>query len=223
MPDFETRVQFALPSPTKLFTPGVTTILILMVAGWAVISYAPDFTFNWLAISSQGLLRGRIWQLVTYSFVNGCARNLIFNGLMVLFIGSTIEREWRTLSFVVMWLVISVVCGMIWFLVNLVGPWEYLGVGTDACAYGIIGAFGLLFRRKRFFAFFWSIESQYLAWLFIGVGLVLGIAQPITWIWVAGALVAYIYVKIRWAMQSNSTYNRPAAVQGRRGGFVDVD
>jgi membrane associated rhomboid family serine protease len=223
MPDFETRVQLAIPSPTKLFTPAVTAILILMVAGWAVISYAPDFTLNWLALSSQGLLRGRIWQLVTYSFVNGCSGNLIFNGLMVLFIGSAIEREWRTRSFVALWLVVSVSCGAIWFLVNLIGGWNYIGLGTGACGYGIIGTFGLLFRRKRFFALFWSVEAQHIAWMLIGIGLVLGIARPISWIWVAGALVAYVYVKLRWAMQSSSTYNRPAAVQGRRGGFVDVD
>lgn len=223
MADFETHMQLAFPSPSKLFTPAVTTILILMIAGWAVISYAPDFTANWLAVSSQGLLRGRIWQLVTYSFINGCSGNLVFNGLMVLFIGSTIEREWRTRSFVALWLVVSVTCGVIWFLVNLVGGWNYVGIGTGACGYGIIGTFGLLFRRKRFLALFWSVEAQYIAWLLIGIGLVLGIARPISWIWVAGALVAYIYVKLRWRIQSNSMYNRPAAVEGRRDGFVDVD
>lgn len=223
MADFETHMQLAFPSPSKLFTPAVTTILILMIAGWAVISYAPVFTANWLAVSSQGLLRGRIWQLVTYSFINGCSGNLVFNGLMVLFIGSTIEREWRTRSFVALWLVVSVTCGVIWFLVSLVGGWNYVGIGTGACGYGIIGTFGLLFRRKRFLALFWSVEAQYIAWLLIGIGLVLGIARPISWIWVAGALVAYIYVKLRWRIQSNSMYNRPAAVEGRRDGFVDVD
>ncbi len=223
MADFETRMQLAFPAPRKLFTPAVTTIIILMIAGWAIIKYAPNFTANWLAVSSQGLLGGRVWQLLTYSFVNGCPWNLIFNGLVVLFIGSNIEREWRTGPFVVMWLVVSVTCGVIWFLVNLAGPWNFFGIGTDACGYGIIGTFGLLFRRKRFLALFWSVEAQYIAWLLIGIGLVLGIAQPITWIWVAGALVAYIYVKIRWRIQSNSMYNRPAAVEGRRDGFVDVD
>jgi len=223
MADFETRMQLAIPSPSKLFTPSVTTILILMIAGWTIISYAPDFTLNWLALSSQGLLRGRIWQLFTYCLINGCGCNLIFNGLMVLFIGSAIEREWRTGSFVALWLVVCLTCGVMFFLVNLVGGWNYVGIGTGACGYGIIGAFGLLFRRKRFLALFWSVEAQYIAWLLIGIGLVLGIARPISWIWVAGALVAYIYVKIRWRIQSNNMYNRPASVDDRRGGFVDVD
>jgi len=196
MVDFETRMQLSLPSPSKLFTPAVTTILVLMIAGWTIISYAPDFTLKWLALSSQGLLSGKIWQVVTYSFVNGCGSNLIFNGLIVLFIGSSIEREWRSRSFVALWLVVSATCGLVWFLVNLVGGWNYIGIGTGACGYGIIGTFGLLFRRKRFFALFWSVEAQYIAWLLIGIGLVLGIARPISLIWVAGALVAYIYVKI---------------------------
>jgi hypothetical protein len=108
-------------------------------------------------------------------------------------------------------------------LVNLILGLNYLGIGTGACAYGLIAAFGLLFRRRRFFAFFWTVEAQYLALVLIGIGIVVGIARPITWIWVGGAGVAYIYIKLLWSGTSKGPRIRKRSVQNRQSSFVDLD
>ena len=148
---------------------------------------------------------------------------MIFDGLIVIFIGSAIEREWRSASFLLLMLTVSVVCGVIWLLVNLAGGWNYLGLGTGACAYGLIAAFGLLFRRTRFFALFWTIEAQYLALILIAIGLIVGIARPISWIWVGGAGVAYLYVKLRLRMASPMSVKKASQAHRRHGDFVDLD
>jgi len=223
MPDGERQIQLALPSPRKIFTPAVTVIIVLLIAGFTLVNYAPDFTIDYLALSAKNVLRGRIWQLITYSLVNSCGRNLIFGGFLVLFIGSAIEREWRTASFLLLWLVVSLTCGVIWLVVSLATGRNFIGLGTSACSYGLIGTFGLLFRRRRFFALFWTIEAQYLALFLIAIGIVLGIAQPITWIWVVGAGVAYVYVKLRWRIASGGTRGPASWGQGRPSGFVDID
>ncbi|MHC4362126.1 MAG: DUF1751 domain-containing protein [Planctomycetota bacterium] len=223
MPEVERRIELALPSPRKLFTPVVTTVILLMIAGFALIHHAQRFTLEYLALNPQTFLRLRFWQLLTYSLINLCSWNLIFDGVIVLFIGSTIEREWRSRSTLLLLLVVSVVCGAAWVLLNLMAGWGYIGMGTGACAYGLIAAFGLLFRRKRFFALFWTIEAQYLALILIGIGLVVGIARPGTWIWVAGAGVAYAYVKLRWRLASGPAGSRAQSVRKRAGSFVDVD
>lgn len=219
MAEIEKRIEWAIPSPRKLFTPAVTVILVLIVVGWTLISYTPEFTINFLALSLRGILHGRIWQLVTYPFINGCGLTMVFDGLLVLFIGSAIEREWRTGAFILLWLIVSVVCGLIWIAVSvLAGP--YVGMGTDSCAYGLIAVFGLLNRGKRFLALFWGVEAQYLALALIVIGIILGIPQPITWIWVSGALVAYIYVKLRWR---SAAVGSPPAGRYKPGNFVDID
>ncbi len=221
MVDFEQRIEWAIPSPRKIFTPAVTVILILLVAGFAIIYYAPGFTISYLALTVEGLSQGRIWQLVTYPFFDGCPGTMIFDSLLVLFIGSSIEREWRTGAFVLLWLVVSVVCGLVWVAVNALFGWNFIGISSASCAYGLIAAFGLLYRKKRFLAFFWALEAQYIAGGLIVVGIIMGIRQPITWIWVAGALVAYIYVKLRWRAASSGG----VAPAGRYtpGSFVDID
>jgi membrane associated rhomboid family serine protease len=222
MTEYETRMQLAFPPPSKLFTPVVTVILIALVLGFAVAIYAPEFTISFLAISSQGMFRGRIWQFITYPLVNPSVCSLVFNGLAILFIGSAIEREWRSRSFLALWLVVSVACGLIWVLVGLILGQNLAGLGAAACGYGIIATFGILYRGKRFYFFFATIEAQYLAIILIVIGLVVSIAQPFNLIWVAGAGVAYLYVM--WRMQIKRGRLKGDSL-GSRGpsGFVDID
>ena len=223
MSDFQQRLQIELPSPSKVFTPGVIVFLVLYILGYALLYYAKDFTANYLALSVSGILSGKIWQFITYSIFDGCATNLAFDILVLLLVGSTVEREWKTKSFFLLWLVISVVCGLVWFLVNFLFRWNYLGIGGGAFIYGLIAVFGLLFRKKRFFAFFWSVEAQHLALFIIGIGLVVNIVQPIAYVWIGGALVAFVYVKLRWGIQKSQALKPRPSASGRSGGFVDLD
>jgi membrane associated rhomboid family serine protease len=220
MSEVERRIEWAMPSPRKLFTPAVSIVLVLMVAGFALIYYAPDFTVKYLLLSWTGISHGRLWQLLTYSFINGCNMSFVFNAMLVLFVGSSIEREWRTRAFVLLWLIVSAVCGIVWVAVSAILGANFVGMGTEACGYGLIAVFGLLYRGKRFFALFWAVEAQYLALALVVIGIILGIRQPITWIWVSGALVAYLYVKLRWRIRS---VKAAPPSRYKPGSFVDID
>ena len=217
----QTRISF--PSPTKLFTPGVTALIVLMIAGLLLSMFAPGFTSGFLALTAQNVVRGRVWQLVTYPFVNGSPINLVFSGLMVLFIGSAIEREWRTASFLLLWLVISVGCGLLWIIVNLLTGNNFLGMGASGCTYGLFATMGLLFRGRRFFMFFATIESRHLVLILIAIVILMNITSPINLVWISGALVAYIYVKLLWRRPSQSHRSVKSVDQRRSGSFVDVD
>jgi membrane associated rhomboid family serine protease len=176
-----------------------------MIIGFALLNYLPDFTSAALALNPQAVLSGRIWQLLTYPFVNGGC-SLIGNGILLLFLGSAVEREWRTWSFLFLWLVVSVLCGLIWIGISIVLRIFFSlalppGATASACGYGVIGAFGLLFLHRRFLVFFWTMEAQQFAWLLVAIGLVIGIAWPPMWIWVAGAGVAFVYLKLIWKLR----------------------
>lgn len=224
MLDKERNMQLAFPSPKKLLTPAVTTILVLMIIGYALANYCPAFVGAHLAISSHGVLHGKIWQLVTYSLVNGCGWPLLFNAVAVLLFGSLMEREWGTGSFLLFMLVVSVTCGAIWVIISLIARGNYIGLGTGACAYGVIAAFGVLYYRRLVLTIIWTVEAQYFALFIIAVGIVLRIPQPITWIWVSGAGVGYVYVKLRLRKTTRPVIRRRrASGEARGGGFVDID
>jgi membrane associated rhomboid family serine protease len=220
MAEIETRVEIAIPSPRKLFTPAVTVILILMVIGYALTNYAKSFMADYLALSIAGVFSGKIWQLATYPFVECSGLMLIFNIFLVLFVGSNVEREWRTVGIISLWLIISMICGIIWVLVCRLIDMNYLGSGASACGFGLIAVFGLLYRRKRFLAWFWALEAQHVSWGLIVIGSILSIPQPITWIWLTGAPAAYLYYKLRLRARPAGT---APTVQTRPPGFVDID
>ena len=217
------QTQMSFPSPTKLFKPGVTTILVLLSAGILLSTFAPGFTTDFLAVSARNVLHGKIWQLVTYPFVSDSPMNLFFSGLMILFVGSTIEREWRTASFLLLWLVISAACGLLWVIVNLLTGNNLIGMGASACTYGLIATMGLLFRGRRFFMFFATVDSRYLVLTLIAIGILMNMATPINLVWISGALVAYGYIKLRWSMASKNSRGVSSVEQKRSNGFVDID
>ena len=217
------QTQINFPSPTKLFTPAITTIIMLMIIGFALVNYATEFILNNFALIAGYFLHGKIWEIITYSFINGCPWNLIINGMVILFIGSTIEREWGTRSFVLLWLVVAIVCGIIWIIVSLIAGRPFAGIGSESCVYGIIATFGILYRGTRMWFYFFTVEAQNLALILIGIGIVLSIIQPLNLIWVFGALAAYIYVKLRWRMASPGRRSTPSAQHRVSDGFVDID
>ena len=216
------RIQQALPSPVKFFTPAVTAILILMIVGFALLVHAPEFTLSVLALNPSGVLTGRVWQLISYSLVNTPC-NLAFNGLAVLFFGSAVEREWRTRSFLLLWVVTSAVCGVIWMMVSFLLGKDLVGFSTAPAVYGIVAAFGMLFYGKKLIIIFWTIEAHVLALILIGVGVIMGIANPLMWIWVAGAGVAYVYIKLVWRARKSRATKAYGSKSSKSKGFVEVD
>jgi membrane associated rhomboid family serine protease len=104
----ETRLELVIPSPGKLFTPAVTVILVLMIIGYALIYHAREFTLNYLALSASGVFSGKIWQLVTYPFIEPSGLILIFECFVVLFVGSNIEKEYRAGGLALLWIIVSV-------------------------------------------------------------------------------------------------------------------
>jgi membrane associated rhomboid family serine protease len=216
----ETRI--ALPSPEKLLTPGVIILLSLLVAGFLGLALAPEAVGRALALSPLAVLHGRIWQLLTYPFLNDTF-GLLGNGMVILFFGSAIEREWRTASFLLLWLTVTVACGILWILLNLLMNVSMAGLGAGAACFGLIATFGLLFRGRRFFSFFGTIEAQHIAIGLIAIGVILSLPVPITLVWVAGALVAYVYVKARWSLQAKPSVRPSLQRSGGKGQFVDID
>ncbi len=216
------QIQLALPSPTKLFTPGVTLLIILQILGFTLTFHAPDFTSKYLMLHPHNLLTGSFWELFSFSFVEMCSWNLIFTLSVLLFMGSAIEREWRTTSFLLLWFVTVSACAILWTLICLICDGKAIGWGSLPGTFGTLAAFGLVFRRKRFFYFLWTVEAQVLSLLLIAVGLILAIPYPWSFVWVAGAGVAYIYIKARWKL-TQKRFNAPKAQGKRPGPFVEID
>ena len=224
MSDFQQRLQIELPSPSKMFTPWMTAFLILEIIGFALINYFPDFTLSNLAISRSCILQGKIWQFVTHGILEGCWWNLLMDALVLLFFGSAVEREMKTGPYFLMWLTVVLNCGILWLLVNIVFGQNIPGLGAASFAFAQMAAFGIIFRDKKFFVYLSVIKAQFVSWIFIGAGIVLSIPFPLFWVWVLGAGVAYVFLKLQKRIFEGILQGGGGS-RGRHRpqGFVDLD
>lgn len=215
--DEERRVQLALPTPAQLLTPGVVTLLVLMIVGYALFTWS-DTARNVLMLIPGVTSFVQPWRLVSYPILDGFW-GLVTSGLIVLFLGSLMERERGTGAFLIFSVAIVVACAVLWVAVGMVVDGWPCGIGAQALSYGLIAAFGLMHRKRRYFVFFWTMEAQHVAWLLIGIGLLASISSPHLLVWVAGAGAAYLYYRFLWDRSW-----RPSLGGGRSGGarFKDL-
>ena len=73
---------------------------------------------DWLALSSWGVLHGRLWQLVTYMFLHGGFFHLLINMLYLFMFGSSLERVWGRRFFLRYYLITGVGAALVWTLVQ---------------------------------------------------------------------------------------------------------
>jgi membrane associated rhomboid family serine protease len=223
MPQVEHYIQLGLPKPQKILTPAVVGILVLSVVGFAIGWHAKDFARDNLALSVQAMRGLKVWTIVTYPYVQFQPWNIAWNAILILFMGSAIEREWRTASVVLLWVVTCGVCGIVWLTVSIIRGADLAAWGADPGCFGLIGAFGVLFRGKRFLFWLWTVEAQHVSWFLVAVGIVIGIAQPQTWVFVGGALIGYLYVKLQVRMRSGIGGGGSRFEAKKPSGFVDID
>lgn len=96
--DGERQIQMAMPAPARLFTPGVVTLLVLMLAGCILTEVWPAGA-DALLVHPGALFGLELWRLATYPFYCDLF-GFIAGGLLMVFLGSALEREWRALSLI---------------------------------------------------------------------------------------------------------------------------
>ncbi len=212
----EQRYEIAVQPLAMYFTRGAVTFILIMIAGYVLFCLSSQgmqqFLQEQFELNPSGVLHGRVWQLATYLFVDENGMSLVWNCVCVLFIGGMLEREWRTRSFVALWFVAGISCALIWVVVSLVAGREFVGYSAAGAVYGLLGAFGLAFRRRRSF---FGIEVQYVVLMLVAIGVILAITQPITLIWIAGAGVGYLYLKLIWKLREGFSSGGKPARQAR--------
>lgn len=217
------HARFQMPSPERLFTPMVTVLLGLSVAGFVLSLLAPAFVQAWFMMDPYLVVRGRVWQVLTYPFFTTNPWVLVLDGILIMVLGGAIEREWRGMSLLGLWLVTTVLCALIWIVTCLLTGSRYPMFGLGAGAFGMVGAFGLVFRERRFLWFLVAMNSQTLAFVLIGIGVIFSLPRPITLISILGAPIAYGYVQLVWHLSSSQESVVTSGGDYHPGGFVDLD
>jgi membrane associated rhomboid family serine protease len=177
-----------------------------------ILAFSPDLDRQILqafALIPELVVRGWIWQLLTYSFIHLGLLHLIFNVLMLWMFGADLESDWGSKRFLEFFLFCVAGAAVTTIVVSYTGVMGVQPstptVGASGGIFGILAAFGLLYgdREVGLFPFFFiRFRAKYLiaGLIFIEVYLALPNASArgdaVAHVaHVGGALVAWLYLR----------------------------
>jgi membrane associated rhomboid family serine protease len=110
----------------------------------------------------------QVWRLVTYQFLHdpGHIWHLVFNMIVLYFMGPFVERSFGSRAFLKFYLVCGAAGGIVYTLLASVG---ILGigpmVGASGAIYGVMAAVAIMFPRMK--VLLWGIIPMTMFWLVI--------------------------------------------------------
>jgi membrane associated rhomboid family serine protease len=151
------------------WSPAVRAIILANLAVFVVSLVAPAFVVGWLGLSPAALMRGELWQVVTYMFVHSprALSHILFNMLAVWMFGTELERRWGTIAFAKYYFVTGIGAGLCVVAIALL-PFEgarvaygLVTIGASGAVYGLLLAWGMLFpHRKILFMFIFPLPAR---------------------------------------------------------------
>jgi membrane associated rhomboid family serine protease len=193
----------------------ITVILVVSLAVCFVIqsillSYSESGAnlLSRLVLTKDALLRGHIWQLLTFQFLHADFLHVLFNCLALYFLGRALETSLSTRHWLCIYLGAGLAGGIFHAVGNALLPSNFPApvVGASAGVAGLLAAFSFLYPQQeiylwfilRFPAKFFFIFSVILSVFFILVpagGRGMGVAHGAH---LGGLLFGYAYA--RWFM-----------------------
>jgi len=145
--------QNSFAAPT--ITPTVKRLLIINVAVFVAVSVLapprPEGLFVWIyqtfALSRDGLLHGKLWQLVSYMFLHGSFLHILCNMLGLYFFGTELERALGARRFLTLYFLCGILGGLGWALT--VGSPVAPCVGASGGVLGLLTGYATLFPARR--------------------------------------------------------------------------
>jgi len=193
----------------------ISNVVIWFVATVIVEQYflkAPYIT-EYLGLTPLHVIRDFfIWQPFTYLFIHSVnPLHIIFNMLLLWWVGSQLERLWGTKFFALFYFVSGVGAAVLYMVVALAysiikGQPEVLTtpvVGASAALFGLLVAYGIYFGETIvYFMFFFPMKAKYFVAVLGGIevvmvlnnGLIQGKVANLAH--VGGLISGYLFLKI---------------------------
>jgi membrane associated rhomboid family serine protease len=159
---------------------------------------------------------GEVFRFILFPFHNTDFFSLLFDGLVLWFVGSEIELLWGRYRYLMFFLFVTVMSASLYCLVGLMGKWtqpmlSHPLVGPQGFTYALLLIYGLIFRdRYLTFMLFFPLKAKYFCMLIIGIQVYLSIFSQYRW----GAIghVFHLLSAGLYFVWRYSTWGRPAVL-----------
>lgn len=176
----------------------VIIFFIQLICGAVNFPYFEQF----LALSSNGLRRGFVWQPVTYMFLHDGPWHILINLFILWFFGREVEYFIGPKNFTRLYFAAGLAGAALWLAFNIHSSASV--IGASAAVLGCVIAFATLFPNREitllvFFVFPVTMKAKYLALAAVAVDVVPLLQRTDTGVahiaHLGGALLGYLYIK----------------------------
>jgi membrane associated rhomboid family serine protease len=174
---------------------------------------------EWFAATSQGILRqGRIWELLTATFLHADPFHLVGNMLFFWVVGREMEAMYGQRDFLALYLSAGVFSTLVWAIADSFSPAEsrHVMIGASGAVLAVVVLYALYYpRRELLFMFVIPIEMWLLVVLFLAYQVFLflrgGDIQVAVESHLAGAAYGYLFKRfdLRWSQLPFIRARRP--------------
>ncbi len=193
----------------KFYTPRLTfisKIIIIATVAIFLLSSVLELSMGgglkpFLGLTATGFISGGIHTIFTYPFMGTGLFEVIFDCLLVWFIGCELEALWGRGKYLLLGLFATLLSGVIYLAVSLVFP-SVSGLALTGLAgfcNALLVAYAILYP-DRYFSFFmiFPIQAKWFCLILLGMQLYLGIFSPgavLAWGHMGGMLAGFLFMK----------------------------
>ena len=200
------------------FPSGVKWLIVVNVAIWIFYFFASrwigDGLFIPLKLIPAMVVRGAIWQPVTYLFLHDPQgiMHILLNMLVLWMFGTPIEETWGTRRFMQYYFLCGVGAGICVVIVNLlVGNRYQPTIGASGAIFGLLLAYGMLFPNQIvLFMFLFPMKAKYMVMIFGAIaffGSFQGGSAVSNLAHLGGMLFGFIYIRTQFAPRPAGNFN----------------
>lgn len=184
---------------TILITTGACFLLSAILKAIGAFSLV-----NILGLSGSGVLSGFIFQFLTYPFVETQFMGVLFNCLILWFIGSELETQWGPKIYLRFLLITVLSVGIIYAGVSfslLYGTYAYSSPihGLSGINFALLIAYSLLYPdRQMSFMMIFPMRARTFCWILVGIEVYMAVFTSIANSWAHLLAMGISYLIIRF-------------------------
>jgi membrane associated rhomboid family serine protease len=131
---------------------------------------------SYLALSSDGFSSGLIYQLITYPFIEASFMGLLFEGLLLWFIGSELESKWGRKFYIEFFLISILSVAPLYLILSKTLGLSAPLMGITGFNYALLVAYAIIYsERQLMFMMIFPMKAKYFCLLLAGIQLYTGL------------------------------------------------
>jgi len=188
---------------SKIFI--VMTVFIFLLSSVLKVTIGLDLA-PFLGLSSSLFFKGGIYSIVTYPFMGTGLFEVIFDSLLIWFLGSELEALWGKVKYLGLAFFAAFLSGAVFLFVGLFFPSLslYPLTGLAGVCNAMLVIYAMLYPERYFsFMMIFPLKAKWFCLILLGMQLYLGIFSPgaaLAWGHMGGMLAGYLFMKF-WQMK----------------------